>query len=101
MITVFERIPDFFVQLYDEQFQQWAREFRTRGQYQAIVFEPVPGRIALLDMHGQPVWKGCWLEAEVDRSQPQTPRVVIKPRTDHDAEMIERHVKEMMPHRLH
>lgn len=100
MITVFERIPDLFVELYDEQFKQWAREFRKRGTYAAIVFNRVPGTPVLLGADGEPVWKGAWLEAEVDRAQPQLPRVVIRPRTDHDAEMIERHCREMRPHVL-
>lgn len=100
MLTAFERIPDFFVELYDAQFAQWAREFRKRGQFAAIVFDLPPGTRAVLGPDGEPVWKGCWLEAEVDRSRPQMPRVVIRPRTEHDAEMIERHVREMRPHRL-
>jgi hypothetical protein len=31
MLTVFEKIPDLFVQHYDVSFQTWAREFRKRG----------------------------------------------------------------------
>jgi hypothetical protein len=97
MLTVFERIPDLFVELYDDQFKQWAREFKTRGQFAAIVFNRPRGTPIILDGHGQPVWHGAWLEAEVDRSQPQLPRVIIRPRTEHDEEMIERHCKEMAP----
>ncbi len=100
MMTVFERIPDLFVELYDAQFQQWAREFQARGRYAAIVFNRPRGVPAILGADGEPIWVGAWLSAEVDRSQPQTPRVVIRPRTEHDAEMIERHVREMSPHVL-
>lgn len=100
MITVFEKIPDLFVEMYDAQFAQWAREFRTRGTYAAIVFDRPPGAPVLLGPDGQPMWKGAWFEAEVDRSMPQNVRVVIKPRTQHDEEMIDRHCREMAPHRL-
>lgn len=100
MITVFERIPPLFVELYDDQFKTWANEFRKRGQYAAIVFNRVPGSISILGPDGEPVWKGAWLAAEVDRSQPQAVRVVIKPRTEHDEEMIVKHCREMRPHVL-
>lgn len=100
MLTIFEKIPDLFIELYDGQFQQWAREFQARGAFAAIVFNRVPGTPVILGMDGEPVWRGCWLKAEVDRSRPQMPRVVIAPRTEHDAEMIERHVREMRPHVL-
>lgn len=100
MLTVFEGIPDLFVALYDEQFQLWAREYRKRGAYAAIVFDRPRGTPVILGVDGEPVWHGAWLEAAVDRSQPQLPRVVIRPRTEHDAEMIERHCLEMAPHVL-
>jgi hypothetical protein len=100
MLTVFERIPDPFVQMYNSQFEQWAREFRKRGNYAAIVFDRVPGKPVLLGQDGKPVWKGAWFEAEVDRTLPQQVKVVIKPRTGHDEEMVERHCREMAPFRL-
>jgi hypothetical protein len=100
MLTVYERIPEIFVELYDQQFQQWAREFQKRGQYAAIVFNRPRGTPVILGADGEPVWVGAWLSAEVDRSQPQLPRVIIRPRTEHDQEMIERHCREMAPHVL-
>jgi hypothetical protein len=101
MITSFEKIPDLFIELYDAQFQIWAREFRARGRYAAIVFNRPPGTPMEMDAEGQPVWHGCWLAAEIDRGLIGGPRVVIRPRTDHDAEMIERHCREMAAHVLH
>ena len=100
MITIFERIPELFVSMYDEQFAMWAREFRKRGQFAAIVFNRPAGTPMLLDADGLPIWKGAWLSAEIDHSSPQMPRVVIKPRTEHDEEMILRHCVEMRPHVL-
>lgn len=100
MITVFERIPDLFLQIYDESLQVWAREFKTRGPKQAVQFLPVPGSIPILGPDGKPVLRGAWLVAEVDRSLGE-PRVIIKPETDRDAEAIDRHVREMARHVLH
>lgn len=95
MITVFERIPELFVELYDAQFQTWAREFRTRGKRCAIVFNPAPGAAPIHDDEGRLVAAGAWFEAEVDRSRPQMPRVIIKPASEHDEEMVKRHVVDM------
>lgn len=95
MLTVFERLPELFVQHYDASFQVWAREFRKRGDRCAIPFDRKPGVPAILDSEGRPVWKGAWLVAEVDRSRPQEVRVVIKPENDEAAAAIERHTREM------
>lgn len=99
MITAFERIPELFVEIYNHQFQIWAREFRARGPRCAIVFRPVPGRGVVLDGEGRPVLAGAWLEAEVDRSGGSA-RVVIRPASEHDQEMIARHCRDLAPHVL-
>lgn len=100
MITVFEKIPDMFVEMYDAQFQTWAREFRNRGRRCAIVFNLEPGKVPLLDAEGRRIAAGCWLEAEVDMERPQMPRVIIRPATEHDEEMISKHCRAMRPHVL-
>lgn len=96
MLTAFERIPEMFIEMYDPQFQAWAREFRRRGNRQAILFRRRPGAVVLLDGNGQEIAYGCWLEATVESAG----RVVIRPATEHDEEMIERHVREMRPYVL-
>lgn len=101
MLTVFEKIPDLFVEVYDHQFQTWAREFRKRGARCAIVFNPVPGVAPRRDEEGRLVAAGAWLTADVDASGGgREPRIVIRPATEHDAEMIARHVRAMSPHVL-
>lgn len=99
MLTVFEKIPVLFVEMYDAQFGVWAQEFRKRGAKQAIEFAPVPGVPRILDAEGRPVQKGARFEAEVDRSGGEI-RVVIRPASEHDEEMIARHVSEMKRFRL-
>lgn len=100
METVFRRIPGLFVELYRPQFEIWAREFRARGKKCAIVFERLPGAPAVLDEAGRPVQAGAWLEAEIDGSNPAAPRMVVKPASEHDAELIARHCSEMTGHVL-
>lgn len=95
MLTVFERIPDQFVQAYDAQFQTWAREFRTRGPRCCVEFTRPPGTPVLLDGEGRPIKRGAWLVAEVDKSKPQEPKIVIRPADDFAEDVIERHTKEM------
>jgi hypothetical protein len=99
MITVFERIPDLFVQLYDPQFQLWAAEFKKRGKKCAIVFNPPPGAKPTIDEEGRVIAAGCWLEAQVEITGGQ-PHVIIRPASDHDEEMIARHCHEMTGHVL-
>lgn len=97
MLTIFEKIPDPFVQAYDGQFQTWAREFRTRGNRCCVEFSQRPGAATLLDGEGRPVWRGAWLVAEIDRSRPE-PRIVIRPADDMAEELIARHTREMQDH---
>lgn len=98
MLTVFEKIPDLFVQHYDSSFQVWAREFKKRGERCAIPFDRVPGQPVILGPDGKPSWKGAWMVAEVDRSNPQMPRVVIRPEDEFAEHLIEKHTREMAPH---
>jgi len=90
MITVFDNIPNEFIDHYDAQLERWAREFRTRGKRCAIVFDVLPGQKPKRDEEGRLVWVGAWLKAEVETSRGTT-RVAISPDTDWDKEMIERH----------
>lgn len=101
MITAFERIPDLFVQLYDQQFQVWAREFRKRGPKCAIEFQRPRGKPVLLDAGGRPIQAGAWLVAEVDRANPDLPKVIIRPASEQDEELIARHCREMRGEVLH
>lgn len=100
MLTVFERVPDVFVEMYDAEFRVWAAEFRRRGVRQAIEFRRRPGVPVLLDGEGRPIVAGAWLEAEVDLSRAACPRVVIRPASAADEEAIARHCREMRSHVL-
>lgn len=97
MITIFEHIPDLFVQIYDAQFQTWAREFKTRGRRRAIIFVQRFTDDVQYDEERRVVHKGAWLHAE-----PQDDgRMIVRPASEHDREMIERHCREMQDVFLH
>jgi hypothetical protein len=90
MITVFEHIPDIFVEHYDKHFQTWGREFRTRGRKVAIAFDLMPGEAPKFDAEDRFVWVGAWFLANVETVLGET-RVIIRPASDHDRHLIEEH----------
>jgi hypothetical protein len=91
--TVFERIPDDFVSLYDAQLQAWAAGFRRIGPVCVVrLARPVEPLVVSRDARRI---VGVRLTAEVDRSMPGQERVVVRPQTDADEEAIRRHVVDM------
>jgi hypothetical protein len=93
MVTVFDGVPDIFVERYDAQFRDWGRSYRARGRRCAIVFDLMPGEAMVVDEDGRPVMRGCWLDAAVDDGEAGGggTRMVVRPATEWDAAMIERH----------
>lgn len=88
------RTAELFNAMYREQFEVWGREFRTRGKKAAIQFRVKKGAPVILDAWGDPVQKGAWLNARIEREGERV-RVVVEPATEQDAESIEKHVHEM------
>ena len=90
MITVFEGIPDIFVERYDAQFEMWGREFRTRGRKCAIVFDRLPGETPSFDAADRLVWSGCWLTADIEEFRGHQ-AMIIRPASEWDKNMVEEH----------
>ena len=93
--TIFEQIPDPFVAAYDDQFQTWAREFKSRGQRCCVVFDRPPGTPVLLDGEGRKIQRGAWLTAHMENGKDGGKQVVIKPENEFAAELIAKHTREM------
>jgi hypothetical protein len=89
MITVFEHIPDVFVEHYDAQFQSWGRDYRARGRKCAIVFDLMPGETPKFDEEDRLVWSGAWLTADLELHRGQRV-MMIRPATEFDRDLIER-----------
>jgi hypothetical protein len=89
MMTVFEGIPEVFIDRYTWQFEEWAASFRVRGKRCAIVFDVMPGQMPTMDAAGNLVWAGAWLVAELEGGS--LPRMVVRPATDWDRNLIEVH----------
>jgi hypothetical protein len=99
MITVFENIPDIFVEKYDAQFCQWGREYRKRGRKVAIAFDVLPGEALKLDQEGRFIWTGAWLTADVEQLNGRQ-AMVIRPASDWDKNLIEVHCWHLKRHML-
>ena len=90
MHTIFDGIPDVFVDRYDGQFREWAASFRERGKRVAIVFDVLPGQLPTMDAGGNLVWAGAWLVAELETFRGGR-AMVVRPATDWDANLIATH----------
>ena len=85
--TEFRRIPEDFVNRYDGALQAWARNFRTQGPRCGIRLNgPVPGVIEIPGMEPPSIY--VVLTAEL-----QGGRMVVKPESDRDEEIIRKHVE--------
>jgi hypothetical protein len=94
MITVFDGIPDIFVERYDALFRQWGREYRKRGGHVAFGFDLMPDEAPMMDEEGRKVWAGAWLTAEIERVN-EHKRMVIRPASDWDRHMIDVHCSKL------
>jgi hypothetical protein len=90
MVTVFEGIPEIFIERYDALFQQWGREFRRRGRKVAFAFDLMPDEVRSLDEAGREVLTGAWLLAEPDGQW-----MVIRPATEWDRHLIDVHCTQL------
>lgn len=90
VITIFDGIPDIFIERYDAQFCQWAVEFRTRGRKVAIVFDVLPGQVPTMDVEERLAWSGAWLTADIEPFRGQQV-MVIRPASDWDKNLIDMH----------
>lgn len=96
--AVFEKIPDTFLQHYAAQFQAWGAELKARGPRCAIVLERPPGEKPRKDEEGRDILEGIWFAAEVDYSNPQAPKLLVRPADAFAEEQIAQHLKKMKRH---
>lgn len=88
--TDFERIPEAFVERYLPEIRQWAHEFSRRGPRLPITLRGKVSGVAEFDDHGQRPVVMVVIEAVRERG-----RMVVRPRNEHDEDVIRRHVDAM------
>lgn len=94
MVTVFERIPEVFVEAYDRAFQDWARNFGKYGTVVAFKLRK-PLRPTVL-MKDRRTVVGVRLKAEVERGLGgKATRIIIRPLDEENEEAIKRHSAEL------
>jgi hypothetical protein len=100
VITVFERIPDYFIERYNEELCAWGENFSKIGPVKSIVLKEgrlslmpdFPGQIITWDREQGPPLKGVKLIAKMER---QHDRVTVAPQTEVDEQIIARHCEKM------
>ena len=92
MMTVFERIPDYFVERYMEEIEAWAANFSKIGPVKSIVLKE--GHFA--DSSPNPeqgaVLLGVKLIAKMEK---WADKVTISPHSEQDEEVIQKHCRKM------
>ena len=98
MITVFERIPDFFVERYDEELQAWGRNFGKIGPVKAIILKEGPFSDLSPDPEQGAVLIQVKLIAKMERLRG---RVTVTPFTEQDEELIRKHCDKLERLNIH
>lgn len=93
MITVFEKIPDFFVERYDEELQAWGHNFGKVGPVKAIVLKEGPFADESPDPSVGPVLIQVKLLARMEREKV---RVTVAPLGEEDEAKIRRHCEKLV-----
>ena len=92
MLTVFDKIPEYFAIRYDDEIQAWARNFSKIGPVKNIVLRE--GKFA--DLSPDPEQGAQLIQvkliAKMERIQG---RVTVSPFSERDQEMIAKHCEKM------
>ena len=102
MLTVFEKIPDFFIERYDEELQAWGKNFRAIGPVKTFVLKE--GHFA--DISPDPelgaVLLGCRLIARMERGfTGRPPKMTVSPFDERDERIIANHCEKMIKLGIH
>lgn len=97
MLTVFERVPDWFVERYDDEICAWARNFSKIGPVKAIVLRE--GHLA--DVSPDPEQGAVLLQVKlIAKMECQHERVTIAPADEQSERLIALHCEKMQRHKV-
>lgn len=92
MITVFEKIPDWFIEKYDREICEWARNFAKIGPVKSIILRE--GQFS--DVSPDPEQGAVLMQVKlIARMERLRDRVTISPYDERDAELIAKHCRKM------
>lgn len=97
MLTVFERIPDYFVERYDTELQAWGSNFAKIGAVKTIVLRE--GYLSDLSPNEEQgaVLLAVRLMAKMERGHA---RVTVSPQSEQDEALIARHCEKLQAARI-
>lgn len=92
MLTIFDRIPDFFVERYDDELTAWGKNFGKIGAVKTIVLRE--GYLADLSPNEEQgaVLLAVLLVAKMEKFRE---RVTVSPKTEQDEALIRRHCEKL------
>jgi hypothetical protein len=93
MITVFERIPEYFIVRYDSELQAWGANFAKIGVTKGIVLKEGGLSDMSPDPENGPVLLQVKLLAQVEKWRD---RVTVTPLTEADEMLIRKHCEKMI-----
>ena len=92
MITVFDRIPDYFAERYDSEICAWAANFSKIGPVKSIVLRE--GHLA--DVSPDPEQGAVLIQVKlIAKMERLRERVTISPNSERDEELIAKHCAKM------
>ena len=98
MITVFDNIPDFFVERYNEEIEAWAANFSKVGPVKQVILKEGPFADVSPDPEQGAVLIGVKLIAKMERVRG---RVTVSPMGERDEELIRKHCDKMVRLNIH
>lgn len=98
MLTVFEKIPDYFAERYDDELQAWGRNFGKVGPVKSIVLKEGP----FADLSPNPEQGAVLLAVKLIAKMSRTKdRVEVSPLTERDEMVIAKHCEKMRRLNIH
>jgi hypothetical protein len=98
VITVFDRIPDYFAERYNDEIEAWAANFSKIGPVKSVVLKEGPFADLSPDPEQGAVLLAVKLIAKMER---RVGRVTVSPLGERDEELIRKHCEKMARLNIH
>jgi hypothetical protein len=98
MMTVFDRIPEFFVVRYDDEMQAWARNFGKVGPVKQFVLKEGP----FADLSPNPEQGAVLIAVKlIAKMSEKAGKVEVSPLSERDEMLIAKHCEKMVRLNIH
>lgn len=98
MLTVFEKIPDYFAERYNDEIEAWGRNFGKIGPVKAVVLKEGP----FADLSPNPEQGAVLIQVRlIAKMERIAGRVTVSPLGERDQEMIAKHCEKMERLNIH